>query len=61
MQANVIIRMSAAHWDARVRGADGEFITFDFRKMQKRERQMFNRTFVQEFRKAGVKPLRKAA
>ncbi len=52
--------MGAPHWDARVRGADGEFITFDLRSMTKHNRQTFTRTFVQEFRKANTKQRRKA-
>ncbi len=50
MKANIIIRMGAAHWDARVRGADGKWITFDFRTMEKKQRSTFHRELMNAFR-----------
>lgn len=51
MKPNIIIRMGAAHWDARVRkDAGSDFVTFDFRKMTKRERSDFHREFMNAFR-----------
>lgn len=49
---NVIIRMGAAHWDARVKSADGSFVRFDFRGMDKRQRSDFHREFMNAFREA---------
>lgn len=54
-KARIIIRMGAAHWDARVRaegqfGASGKWITFDFRKMEKKQRSAFHREFMNAFR-----------
>lgn len=46
----VIIRMTAAHWDAQVRTLDGSYVTFDFRKMDKKARSTFHREFMNAFR-----------
>lgn len=48
--ARIIIRMGAAHWDARVKDKDGKIITFNFRTMQKKERSTFHREFMNAFR-----------
>lgn len=48
---NLVIRMGAAHWDARARGADGKFVFFDFRKMSKKERSQFHRELMNAFRR----------
>jgi hypothetical protein len=45
----VIIRMGAAHWDARVR-KDNDYVTFDFRTMDKKERSNFHREFMNAYR-----------
>ncbi len=47
---NIIIRMGAPHWDARVRRPDGSYVNFDFRKMQKKERSVFHRELMNAFR-----------
>lgn len=52
-KANIIIRMGAAHYDARVRGADGEFVHFDLSRMDKKARHVFRRELVKAFRIAG--------
>jgi hypothetical protein len=52
MQANVIIRMGAANYDCRVRGADGEFVRFDLRSMSKDQRRDFHREFMNTYRAA---------
>lgn len=49
---NVVIRMSAAAWDARVRKADGSYVTFDFRAMERKERSTFHREFMNAFRES---------
>lgn len=49
-KARIIIRMGAAHWDARVADKNGKIITFDFRKMEKKERSTFHREFMNAFR-----------
>jgi len=49
-KANIIIRMTAGNWDARVRGADGSFVRFDFRKMDKKGRSTFHRELMNAFR-----------
>lgn len=46
----IIIRMGAPHWDARVRDANGNLVTFDFRKMEKKARSDFHREFMNAFR-----------
>lgn len=50
MKARIIIRMGAAHWDARVQGPNGNVITFDFRTMDKRARSDFHRELMNAFR-----------
>ena len=50
MKARIIIRMGAAHWDARVKDKDGNVITFDFRTMDKKQRSNFHREFMNAFR-----------
>jgi hypothetical protein len=50
MKPNLIIRMGAANWDARVRKADGEFAHFNFRTMEKKERSTFHRELMNAFR-----------
>jgi hypothetical protein len=47
--ANLIIRMGANNWDARVRKADGSLVRFDFRKVSK-ERSAFHRELMNAFR-----------
>lgn len=47
---NVIIRMGAAHWDARVKKADGTYAHFDFSQMDKKQRSTFHREFMNAFR-----------
>lgn len=48
--ANLIIRMSATNWDARVRKDDGTYVRFDFRTMQSKERSGFHRELMNAFR-----------
>lgn len=50
MSANIIIRMGAAHWDVRVRRPDGSYVTFDFMRMDKRQRSDFHRELMNAFR-----------
>jgi hypothetical protein len=50
--ARIIIRMGAANWDARVKDKNGNWITFNFRTMQKKERSTFHREFMNAFRAA---------
>lgn len=52
MKANVIIRMGAANYDVRVRGTDGNFVRFDLRAMEKKQRSTFHREFMNAFRKS---------
>jgi hypothetical protein len=47
---NIIIRMGAAHWDARVRDSKGNFINFNFRSMEKKARSTFHRELMNAFR-----------
>ncbi len=47
---NIIVRMGATHWDARVRKSDGEFVQFDFRSMTSKERSTFHRELMNAFR-----------
>jgi hypothetical protein len=42
MKPRIIIRMGAAHWDARVRHND-QVIMFDFRSMTGKQRSQFHR------------------
>jgi len=49
---NLIIRMGASHWDARVRTEAGEFVRFDFRSMEKKQRSAFHRELMNAFRAA---------
>jgi hypothetical protein len=48
---NLIIRMGAAYWDARVRNGD-KWVRFDFRLMDKKARSTFHREFMNAFRAA---------
>jgi hypothetical protein len=48
------IRMGATDWSVTVRGADGQPIRFDFRKMREFDRKQFIITFVRMFREAGL-------
>lgn len=48
---NLIIRMGAAHWDARARGADGKFVHFNLRTMEKKHRSQFHRELMNAFRR----------
>jgi hypothetical protein len=50
MKPNVIIRMGAANWDARVRASDGSMTHMDFRKMDKKARSTFHRELMNAFR-----------
>lgn len=50
MKPRVIIRMGAAHWDCKVRSLDGKYVSFDFRKMDKKARSTFHREFMNAFR-----------
>lgn len=53
MKHNVIIRLGAAHWDARVRQPGHThhgWIQFDFRKMERKERAAFHRELLNAFR-----------
>ena len=47
---NVIIRMSAATWEAQVRTDAGDLVRFDLRAMDKRQRSDFHREFMNAFR-----------
>lgn len=47
---NVVIRMTAANWDAKVRREDGSFVVFDFKRMERKERSVFHREFMNAFR-----------
>jgi hypothetical protein len=47
---NITIRMTAAHWDVRVRAADGNIVTFDHRHMDKKERSTFHRELMNAYR-----------
>lgn len=49
-EPNIIIRMGAAHWDARVRVKDGSFVHFNFRTMEKKQRSDFHRELMNGFR-----------
>lgn len=51
MKANIVIRMSAAHWDANVRTPAG-FVSFDLRRMTKENRRKFTRELVKAFRES---------
>ena len=46
---NIIIRMGAAYWDARVLVGN---VRFDFRKMEKKQRSEWHREFMNAFRAA---------
>jgi hypothetical protein len=46
---NIVIRMGATHWDARIRH-NGEVIQFDFHKMDKKERSAFHRELMNAWR-----------
>jgi len=47
---NIIVRMGATHWDARVRKPDGEYVRFDFKSMTSKERSTFHRELMNAFR-----------
>jgi hypothetical protein len=49
-KANIIIRMGATNWDARVRSASGDMVRFDLRAMEKKERSVFHRELMNAFR-----------
>lgn len=49
---NVVIRMGASNWDARVKTADGSYVRFDFRSMERKERSAFHREFMNAFRES---------
>jgi len=50
---NLIIRMGAAYWDARVLiGNPDHYVRYDFRKMEKRQRSVWHREFMNAFRAA---------
>jgi hypothetical protein len=50
MKDRIIVRMGASHWDARVRGKDGQPVHFNFRTMDKRARSDFHRELMNAFR-----------
>ena len=50
MKPNIIIRMGAAYYDARVRGADGNYTHFNLRKLDKKQQHVFRRELVKAFR-----------
>lgn len=52
MKPNVIIRMGAAHWDVRVKAADGSYATFNLRRMDKNQRRNFHREFMNAYRQS---------
>lgn len=52
--ARIIVRMSAAHWDAKVRMPDGAVIAFDIKSMDKHQRRDFTRTLVRCWRESRV-------
>ena len=49
MKPNIIIRMGAAHWDARV-NSNGSQVHFDLRAMDKKERSVFHRELMNAYR-----------
>ena len=49
MKPNVVIRMGAAYWDATVYH-DGKVTSFDFRKMERKERSAFHRELMNAVR-----------
>lgn len=51
-QANIIIHYGASTWTAKVRGADGEFVTFDLRAMGRKEQHVFRRELTKAFRES---------
>lgn len=54
MKTNIIIHMGASAWTAKVRGADGNFVTFDIRAMDGKQQHTFRRELVKAFREAGL-------
>lgn len=52
-KANVIIRMGAPYFDARVR-VGGEFVHFNLRKMDKHSQDQFRIQLTRAFRSAGL-------
>jgi hypothetical protein len=57
---NIIIHMEASTWTANVRAADDNFVTFNLRETERRERHSFRREFVKAFREAGLQQARAA-
>jgi hypothetical protein len=49
MKYTVIIRMGAAHWDARIASEEGT-LNFNLRKMDKRQRADFHRELMNAYR-----------
>lgn len=49
-KANIVVRMGAAHWDARIKLPSGEVLHFYFHKMDKKQRSDFHREFMNAFR-----------
>jgi len=45
----IVIRMGAAHWDARIKNGSNT-LHFDFRTMDRKERSAFHREFMNAFR-----------
>lgn len=56
-----IIRMGAANWDASIPDAQGNRLTFDFRKMNRDERRQFHASFMALYRKVNPMKERRAA
>jgi len=46
---NVVIRMGAAEWTVKVRNND-QYVLFDLRAMDKKQRSNFHREFMNAFR-----------
>ena len=53
-RANIIIHYGASCWTAKVRAADGEFVTFDLRNMKRHEQNTFRKELTKAFREAGL-------
>lgn len=49
-KSSIVIRMGAANWDAQVKDKEGNWVTFNIRKMDKRQRSDFHREFMNAFR-----------
>lgn len=52
-KANIVIHYGASTWTARVRAANGEFVTFDLRKMDRKQVHNFRWELTKAFREAG--------